>query len=64
MFGLSIWTAHGKVQVVPDVHRMSVAEAQRVLADCNLMTEVIDSVYDSASLPARVATRPRAHSAW
>lgn len=48
MYGLSIWTAHGKVQVVPDVHRMSVAEAQRVLADCNLMTEVVDSVYDTA----------------
>ncbi len=48
MYGLSIWTAHGKVQVVPDVHRMSVVEAQRVLADCNLMTEVVDSVYDTA----------------
>lgn len=48
MYGLSLWTAHGKVQVVPDVHRMSVAEAQQVLTGCNLTAEVIDSVYDSA----------------
>lgn len=47
MFGLSLWTAHGEVQVVPDVHRMGVTEARRVLSDCNLMTEVVDSVYDS-----------------
>lgn len=48
MFALNLWTAHGKVQVVPDVHAMAVGEARSVLSACNLQTEVVDSVYDSA----------------
>lgn len=47
MFGLSIWTSHGQTQVVPDVRKMTVAEARSVLSGCNLQTEVVDSVYDS-----------------
>ena len=47
MFGLSIWTAHGQSQIVPDVRKMTVAEARSVLSGCNLQTEVVDSVYDS-----------------
>lgn len=47
MFGLNIWTAHGKVQVVPDVHALTVAEARATLSACGLETEVVDSVYDS-----------------
>lgn len=45
---LGVWTAHGQVQVVPDVHGLSVSEAQTTLAGCGLRTEVVDSVYDSA----------------
>lgn len=45
MFFLNVWTAHGKVQVVPDVKGLSVSEAQQTLRGCNLLTEVVDSVY-------------------
>lgn len=45
MWGLNIWTAHGKVQIVPDVRSMSVAQAQSALRGCNLLAEVVDSVY-------------------
>lgn len=44
---LNVWTAHGKVQVVPDVRTLSVSEAQAALRGCNLLTEVVDSVYGS-----------------
>lgn len=47
MFGLSIWTEHGKVQVVPDVRTLSVREAEQTLRSCNLHYEVVDSVYGS-----------------
>lgn len=47
MWGLNVWTAHGAVQVVPDVRTLSVSEAQQTLRDCNLLTEVVDSVYGS-----------------
>lgn len=48
MFGLDAWTAHGKVQVVPNVHAMTIPEAERVLRGSNLQVEVVDSVYDTA----------------
>lgn len=48
MFGLDAWTAHGQVQVVPDVRALTIPEAERVLRDCNLRAEVVDSVYDTA----------------
>lgn len=48
MWGLNIWTAHGQVQVVPDVRTLSVSEAQSTLRGCNLLTEVVDSVYGSS----------------
>lgn len=44
---LNVWTAHGKVQIVPDVRTLSVSEAQATLRSCNLLTEVVDSVYGS-----------------
>lgn len=47
MFGLDIWTAHGKVQIVPDVRAMTIPEAEGVLRACDLQTEVVDSVYDT-----------------
>ena len=47
MWGLNVWTAHGAVQVVPDVRTLSVAEAEQTLKGCNLLTEVVDSVYGS-----------------
>lgn len=47
MWGLNIWTAHGQVQVVPDVRTLSVSEAKETLKGCNLLTEVVDSVYSS-----------------
>lgn len=47
MWGLDVWTAHGKVQVVPDVRTLSVKEAEQTLRGCNLLTEVVDSVYGS-----------------
>lgn len=49
MFGLSIWTDHGKVQIVPDVRGLSVSEAEKVLHGVNLKAEVVDSVYDNAA---------------
>lgn len=48
MWGLGLWTAHGQVQVVPDVHALPAAEAGRIISGCNLKVEVVDSVYDSA----------------
>lgn len=46
MWFLNLWTAHGQVQVVPNVRSMSVGEAGSVLANCNLRVVVADSVYD------------------
>ena len=48
MFALNVWTAHGEVRVVPEVRHMGVAEARRILDGSDLLTEVVDSVYDSA----------------
>lgn len=48
MFALNVWTAHGQVRVVPEVRHMGVAEARQILGGCDLLTEVVDSVYDSA----------------
>ncbi|MDE6513672.1 MAG: PASTA domain-containing protein [Muribaculaceae bacterium] len=48
MFALNVWTAHGEVRVVPEVRHMGVAEARRILSSSDLLTEVVDSVYDSA----------------
>lgn len=47
MFGLNIWTDHGKVQVVPDVRGLSVPKAESLLGRMNLKAEVVDSVYDN-----------------
>lgn len=47
MWGLNIWTEHGKVQVVPDVRTLTVKEAEQTLRGCNLHYEVFDSVYGS-----------------
>ncbi|MBD5352001.1 MAG: PASTA domain-containing protein [Bacteroides sp.] len=46
MWSLKILTAHGQVQEVPDVRTLSVAEAQAKLKEYNLLTEVVDSVYN------------------
>lgn len=51
---LNVWTAHGKVQVVPDVRTLSVSEAQATLRGCNLLTEVVDSVYGTQTAPGSV----------
>lgn len=48
MFGLNVWTDHGKVQVVPDVRRLSIPEAERLLRAVDLKVQVVDSVYDRA----------------
>ncbi len=48
MIGLNVWTDHGKVQVVPDVRRLSIPEAERLLGAVDLKVQVVDSVYDSA----------------
>lgn len=48
MFGLNVWTDHGKVQVVPDVRRLSIPEAERLLSAVDLKVQVVDSVYDRA----------------
>lgn len=48
MYGLDVWTAHGKVQVVPDVHSMTIPAAERTLRGCDLQAEVVDSVYDTS----------------
>ncbi|MDE7110667.1 MAG: PASTA domain-containing protein [Muribaculaceae bacterium] len=47
MWGLDVWTAHGQVQVVPDVRTLTVSEARQTLGGCNLQVEVVDSVYGS-----------------
>lgn len=46
MWSLKLLTAHGAVREVPDVRTMSVAEAQAALKECDLLTEVVDSVYN------------------
>lgn len=51
MFGLSILTAHGKSQVVPDIKGLTVPAACELLASCGLKAEVIDSIY-SADVPS------------
>lgn len=48
MLCLDILTAHGKVQVVPDVRKMSVAQASSTLSSFDLHAEVVDSVYNNA----------------
>lgn len=45
--GLSVLTAHGSVQVVPDVRGAGPVEAMSTLRGCNLHMEVVDSVYNS-----------------
>lgn len=47
MFGLNVWTDHGKVQIVPDIKGLSVPEAEKILNGVNLKAEVVDSVYDN-----------------
>lgn len=47
MFGLDVWTGHGKVQIVPDVKGLSVPEAENILNGVDLKVEVVDSVYDN-----------------
>jgi beta-lactam-binding protein with PASTA domain len=44
---LNVWTAHGQVQVVPDVHQLTMSEASATLRNCGLHAEVVDSVYDN-----------------
>lgn len=46
MWSLKLLTAHGAVREVPDVRTMSVAEAQEALKQYDLLTEVVDSVYN------------------
>lgn len=46
MWSLHVLTAHGEVQEVPDVKTLSVAEAREKLKEYNLLTEVVDSVYN------------------
>ncbi len=54
MFGLNIWTDHGKVQIVPDVRGCSVSEAERLLHGVNLKAEIVDSVYDNSAIRGSV----------
>ncbi len=45
MWGLSVYTHHGEQLVVPDVCRLPMAEARRVLAQAGLGIEVVDTGY-------------------
>lgn len=48
MLGLDLLTAHGQVQIVPDVRKMTVTQASEALHGLNLQSEVIDSVYNNS----------------
>ncbi len=61
MWGLRVWTDHGKVQVVPDVSGMPLNDAVKALAQYNLHAQVVDSLHvDSAPRGAVVDQVPQA----
>ncbi len=61
LFGLDIFTEHGKTVAVPDVRNMSAVEAARVLHNAGFNCEVTDSLYnDRYDLGAVVEQTPKA----
>lgn len=61
LFGLDIFTEHGKTEVVPDVRNLPAAEAVRVLHNAGFNCEVTDSLYnDCYNLGAVVEQSPKA----
>ena len=55
MWGLDIWTAHGKIETVPDVRNLTLDQARDALHKCNLKLEVTDSIYNKGAKPGSVA---------
>lgn len=51
---LGWWTGHGDVRTVPTVKTMTYSNAQGILAGCDLVAEVADSVYSEAYRPGTV----------
>ena len=46
-----IWTGHGDVRTVPAIKTKSFHEAKRVLSACDLVVEIMDSVYYEGFAP-------------
>jgi eukaryotic-like serine/threonine-protein kinase len=55
LISLSIYTQHGKKEVVPNVKNMSLIEAETALKKSNLSYEIIDSIFNRAMPPGYVA---------
>lgn len=51
---LAWWTGHGDVRTVPSVKNMSYSNARGILAGCDLVAEVADSVYSESFPPGAV----------
>lgn len=63
LFGLDIFTEHGKTVTVPDVRNLSQAEAESVLRRAGFNFEVTDSLFnDMYNLGAVVEQTPKANS--
>lgn len=61
MWGLRLWTDHGKVQVVPDVAGLPLKDAVAALAQYDLKAEVVDSLHvDTTPRGAVVDQVPKA----
>lgn len=61
LIGLDIWTGHGKYEVVPNLHGLSYAQAEKALRATGLRAELSDSVYDNVTAPGTVLEQsPRA----
>jgi len=58
---LDYWTLHGSTAVVPEIKKMSYADARRILEANKLGIEISDSIYDPAIAPGTVVESwPRA----
>jgi len=54
LFGLDIWTGHGKVVNVPNVSGLTLSQARDVLESADLTMELSDSVYSDNAVPGSV----------
>lgn len=61
LIALDIWTGHGKYEIVPNLHGLSYAQAEKALEAAGLQVELSDSVYDKSTAPGTVLEQsPRA----
>lgn len=54
IFGLDIYTRHGRTVTVPDLRGKSLQEAQRILAEAGLDYEVNDSTFSRTAIPGTI----------